>query len=88
MNRWLMVLVVSGCGASPEYVDEPTAPAPAEAAGEVAAGEAAHPDQDWQCAGSTAATRQQGRLSRHQSVEGFSSRGCNRPATSVELAPR
>lgn len=81
----LALLLLAGCGVSPELVDEPQVPetpAPSERADEDR-----RQSQDWQCAGSTAATRQQGRMARHRGIEGFWTRNCIAPATEVELNP-
>lgn len=81
----LLLCLAVGCGVSPELVNEPETPQTPVA--EDAADTDRRRSQDWQCAGSTAATRQQGRMERHRGVEGFSTRNCIAPATEVELNP-
>jgi hypothetical protein len=82
---------LSGCGVSPEYAEEPRMPEPPPADVDQAPAKQqttrSRQSQTWQCAGSTSRTRQQGRLSRSQSIEGFTSRNCIAPATEVELNP-
>ena len=81
-----ILLLLTACGVSPELVDEPAVPETPEPAERTEdAGD--RQSREWQCAGSTAATRQQGRMARHRGVEGFTTRSCIAPATEVELNP-
>ncbi len=80
-----LFFLLAGCGVSPEL--EPEVPSTPTDDGVEITDEDRRRSQDWQCAGSTAATRQQGRMARHRGVEGFSTRNCIAPATEVELNP-